>query len=309
MSVRFFSEDSFWNTPIAEGAEIDAKSNEMLQLLEKESQEGDRGFWVSLDLWTVPIYEVDEETPLVQVQNARWPFRQGDCFENPVPFPLHAVPDHSADAHIAFVDLKKRKAWDLFHVFCEEGQWKSLTGMTYSLDQDGVFDPDGLNILDRDSAHFYGPSRAAAVPAIAGMIMYDEVVEGKINHKLSFATCANAFKQFVYPARWTDGTIVGAGMPEGCVIQLDPELDLAQFDLSPAALTIARALQEYGAVNVDVCGGKTIYAEGLYSHPTKSWKGLLEESDLTKIGMSNYRILKLENITHKGDDRKNRATK
>ena len=39
MSARFFSENSFWNTPIADGAEIDPKSEEMLKLLEKVSEE------------------------------------------------------------------------------------------------------------------------------------------------------------------------------------------------------------------------------------------------------------------------------
>ena len=35
--------------------------------------------------------------------------------------------------------------------------------------------------------------------------MYDEVMAGPVEHKLSYATWHNAWQEFVFPATWTDG--------------------------------------------------------------------------------------------------------
>lgn len=173
--------------------------------------------------------------------------------------------------------------------------------MKYRVDGSGVFDRSDFAVHNGESIHPYGPSRAAGVPAMAGTIMHEEVLAGRIEHRLAFATQAAAFQRFVSPpACWTDGGWK-KGLPEGAVLQLDPDLDLEPFGLSPTALIVARALQEYGAVCVDVCGGHCLYGEGLYSDPQKrTWEGLLKGNDLVKIKLSNYRVMKMENVIPQG---------
>jgi hypothetical protein len=83
-------------------------------------------------------------------------------------------------------------------------------------------------------------------------------------------------------------------------------LDLEPFDLSPGAQTVAKALQEYGAVNVDGAGGSVLYAEGLYHDDQRTWRGLLDENELKRIPMRHYRILELGEITCQGDARHRR---
>jgi hypothetical protein len=51
---------------------------------------------------------------------------------------------------------------------------------------------------------------------------------GEIRHKIAAASRFCAYKEFVFPAAWTDGFTEG-GIPEGTVIQLDPSLDLSKF--------------------------------------------------------------------------------
>ena len=133
--------------------------------------------------------------------------------------------------------------------------------------------------------------------------MYDEVKAGNIRHKIAAASRFNAFQEFVFPATWTDGMLVG-GIPEGAVIQLDPDLDLSQFDLLPGEKAVAIALQRYGMVLVDWAGGSVIYGENLNNDKRgRSWDGILRDWDggIITIPVKYYRILKLNNVIKMGD--------
>ncbi|HTL50972.1 MAG TPA: hypothetical protein VL860_00200 [Planctomycetota bacterium] len=324
MARRFFADDSFWNTPLPDKPEIDPFSDTMIALLKTERN---GPFGVNLHQWTIPIYEVDAQTPRRKVhrrvhteadlkkRKSKWigvghRFGHGaefaaDALGVGIPIPEAVAADPEDDAHLALVDWAAGVAWDMWGARRRaDGDWESNTGMKYAIagpGASGVFRTDQFpGLQDGDSIHFHGPSRAAGVPAIVGTILHDEVVEGEIRHKLGCATRFNAFQQFVFPACWTDGHRK-VGIPEGAIIQLDPALDLDRFGLTPAAKTVCRAMQVYGAVNVDNAGGTALYGEGLWAKPGKSWKGLLEPLDTQKIPMDHYRVLKLENIVHRGD--------
>lgn len=319
MAKRFFSASSFWNQPIEAEAAADPRSDEFIGLL---AGEPNGPFGINLDQWTVPVYEVAASVPLRKIatrsysdeelrrRGSKW-VGVGDRFSHcaefdigGVPVPDYAQPDPSGDAHMAVVDWSRMRAWDMWAVKKnEDGSFCSNTGMTYRLDEDGIFHTSDFGIADGESIHFYGPSRAAGVPALAGLIMLDEVATGAVNHKLACATRFNAYKQFVSPACWTDGHRDG-GIPEGAVIQLDPDLDLSPFDLTAGERVVAAAFQKYGAVVVDNAGGNTLYAEALMAKPGKSWDGILTAGGLMNVPIKHYRVLALGEIVHMGDSRR-----
>jgi hypothetical protein len=312
---RFFSDDSFWNTPIAADAETDPRSDHCVELL---CSEPTGGLHINLRQYTIPVYEVDESTPLRTVHQrvrldregrpvtrggAGRTLSQGPGFGPEIPIPDHAVPDPARDAHAAFVDWERRLAWDVFAARVrEDGDWESYTGMHYSLDDDGVWDVSDFPVVDGESIHFHGPSRAAGVPAIAGLILREEVLAGEIRHKLAFATRFSARREFCPPAAWTDGALEG-GVPEGALLQLDPDLDLAPFDLALGPLAVARALQHYGMVNVDWAGATTLYGEGQYWEGAPGWAGILGEGALREIPVDRFRVIRMEGIVEMGDSR------
>jgi hypothetical protein len=312
---RFFSPSSFWNQPIAENPQIDPRNDHFILLLKKECT--GPFFKINLKAWTIPIYNVDEATPTFSVkrhylskeEQKKWnttreTYGHGREFESePVPIPYDAQADPLEDAHCALVDWKNGIAWDMWGLAKNsDGSWTSKTGMRYSINGDGAFDTKQFNIKNGESIHYYGPSRAAGVPAIAGLIMYHEIVKGEINHKLACATRVNAYQEHVFPALWTDGFIKG-GIPEGSVIQLDPALDLSKFNLFPEERVIAKAMQQYGMVVVDIAGANTLYGEGLWSKPGKTWDGKVREINggISSIPLENYRVLKINNRVKKGD--------
>ena len=311
---RFFSDDSFWNQPIAADAEVDPRTQRWVKLLETEPS---RENWlINCEQWTIPVYEVDSRTPEVPVglhyltpeEKIIWHTQQahfghGKGFDR-VPIPAQATPDPKGDAHLAVVDWGRNLVWDMWSVRRSPGgAWTSNTGMVYAANGPGVFRTEDLGVPDGESVHFHGPSRAAGVPAVAGLILYDEVMAGEIRHKVAAASRFCAYKEFVFPAAWTDGFTEG-GIPEGTVIQLDPTLDLSQFPLTPEERIVCVALQRYGMVLVDIAQGQPVYAEGLWGHPGRSWKGKLRPTGgLSTIPYSHYRMLKSGPVTHKGDGR------
>ncbi len=312
---RFFSDNSFWNQPIPENAEIDPRSDYWISLLERDPS--GENFGLNIESYTIPIYEVDSKTvPFQKVKSKRtWEGEDGfftghepEFDSLGVPIPDYLVPSPGTDKHAAIVDWKANMVWDMFWVKqLEDGSWISATGMVYPLNGSGVFRTSDFKVKINESIHKYGPGVAAGMPIIAGVIRYDEVKYGEIRHKLAGAVRYVAFQEFVFPATWTDGNFDG-GIPEGAVLQLDPDLDLTQFDLTESELTVAKALQEYGVVLVDFSAGSTIRAEFLGDHSGKSWDGLLRgweiPGGIKTIPVSNYRVLKIENIQKGGDKKK-----
>lgn len=312
---RFFSDDSFWNQPLPENPEIDPRSDDWIELLKLEPSIDHFDF--NNTEWTIPVYGADSKTPVYDIKPRKLDEKEklyrlsdrdyygfGEGFGKDVPIPDQANPDPEKDAHFAVVDWERKLAWDMWGAKkMEDGSWASFTGMKYRLDGDGIFHQQSYEgIFDDESIHFHGPSRAAGVPAIAGLIMHDEVLAGKIRHKLAFAIRFAAFQEFIYPASWADGIVLG-GIPEGAVLQLDPKLDLGQFHLTSGELVVARALQEYGMVLVDMAEGPPIYVEGLWDQPDKSWEGVLptQAAGLKEIKFEYFRVLKVGETVKKGD--------
>ncbi|MEI6106283.1 MAG: hypothetical protein WCR49_04640 [Opitutae bacterium] len=312
---RFFSPDSFWNQPIPANAAIDPRTERWIKLLETEPS--GENYLVNSEQWTIPVYSVDASTPRVPVgllaltpedqhvwHTTRTHFGHGKNFDL-VPIPTTASPDPQQDSHLAIVDWVKNLVWDMWALSRNpDGSWKSATGMVYPADGPGVFSTADLGVPDGESVHFHGPSRAAGVPAVAGLILYDEVAAGEIRHKVAAASRFCAYKEFVFPAAWTDGFTEG-GIPEGTVIQLDPALDLSQFKLTREERIVCIALQRYGMVLVDIAQGQPVYAEGLWGHPGKSWKGKLDNGSggITTIPYRHYRMIQAGPATYKGDGR------
>ena len=310
-TLPFFAPDSFWNTPIQPEAAVDARSGQWIEML-REAQ-GGRGLHINLLEWTIPVFFADADTSRYDLHPKlpRCPLSQGHMIaserklgpDHPcglhasvaggVPIPLEAVPDPRHDAHMAVVDVDEGRAYDFWQCRREEdGSWHTNSAISYELDGPGVFAEEDLGGIENDeSIHLYGPCRASGVPLLAGLILEDEIRAGRIAHKLAFACPVPALQEYVNPpATWTDGWLPG-GVPEGCVLQLDPDLDLSTFQLPAAALTVAKALQEFGAVLVDYAGSVTLGGELLDPHPGRSWNGLLEEWALGDLPFTHFRIL------------------
>ncbi len=318
---RFFNDDSFWNQPIPKNAELDAKNDYWISLLERDPSGENVG--VNVHKYTIPIYEVNsteisfqkiKTLPSIEWYDKDMIFRHEPEFDSiGVPIQDYMTASGGADQHIAIVDWKANRAWDMFYVqHLEDGTWQSATGMTYPLDGSGAFNKSDFDVKLGESIHSYGPGVAAGTPIIAGVIRYDEVKSGEIRHKIAGALRFVAYQEYTYPATWTDGNFKG-GIPEGAVVQLDPELDITQFGLTKGELVVAKALQEYGFVVIDFAEATTIRAEYIDDRKDKSWDGIIrgwnKPGGLKTIPVKHYSVLKVNNVQKGGDRMKEFFTK
>lgn len=316
MVRRFFADNSYWNTKIEENPKLHPQSDHYVELLTGPYNR--KGFHINLNSWTLPIYEVTKDTPTVDVgkrikyhpgEGGRFyihsleyikaaggedkhPMGHAPGFGKDVPIPKEAIPDGESDAHISLVDFERGIAWDMWAAQKRpDGTWWSNSGIKYDLYGSGVFNPDDFPIHNGESIHMYGGSHAAGVPSIAGVIRHDELLECKIEHKLTWATTCVALLEHIYPpATWTDGPYPN-GIPQGALLQLDPALDLEQFPLNKYEKAVAKALQEYGAALVMFADNTTLYGEGLWTKKGKSWDGLLHEESLSCIPFKYFRFI------------------
>ncbi len=272
---------------------------------------------MNVDNYTIPIYEIDSKkiphlkiktTPHIELANVVTKFGHEPKFDSlGVPIPDGILAAAGNDKHIAIIDWNTMEAWDMFLVTKDKnGNWSSATGMKYPLDGSGTFKNSDFDVKINESIHGYGPGVASGLPIIAGIIRYDEIQSGKIRHKLSGALRFVAYQEYVYPSTWTDGNFDG-GIPEGAIVQLDPQLDLSQFDLTKEELIVAKALQEYGFVVADFSEGSTIRAEWLGGNKDKTWEGKLRgwsvPGGIKTIPVKNYRVINVGDV-QKGGDRK-----
>lgn len=314
---RFFSNDSYWNTPINDNPVIHPKSDYWIGLLKQDFYK--ENFGINLDEYTIPVYQVDENTPAQVIQCREFSHaldkdgrRVYKCGQHPnfqgtqIPLPREVIASPGTDAHLALVDWERNIVWDMWYLYKDDdGEWRSNTGMVYAADGSGVFDTTDIRPNMNESVHGYGPGRAAGVPIVGGLVMYDEVLAGEVNHKIACAVRFVAFQEFIFPpATWTDGAFDG-GIPEGSIIQLDPDLDLSQFNLWPGEIAIAKALQKYGMVVVDFAAGNAMYGEGIWYDENKTWKDKVrtwgDEGGLRTIPLDHYRVLQSETVVKKGD--------
>lgn len=94
-----------------------------------------------------------------------------------------------------------------------------------------------------------GSVKVAGVSMLAGLLRYDEVASGNVDHVISMSL-PTASPAYVWPARSSDGTNPHPDAPPmGTWLRLRADVDLS--GLGPQAATIARALRDHGGVLAD----------------------------------------------------------
>ena len=287
-AVRPYDPASPWNTPIAAGTAVDPMSATWMKAI------ADNGLPLTSDVdqYAIPVYTFDPSTPLRTVKLSGYysTYDAGDASRKGygyaptitgVPIPESAVQSAGSDGQIVIWDPVSGIEYS-FWQFSKDasGNYTATNGYRYHTTP-GYFGrfADGLS------------GRGAGTPYGAGLVRKWEVDRGRIDHALAFAYRSPA-PEFRFPASKTDGEgFAGIDAPEGARIQLDPSLtdaDFTAWGLSPAAKTIARALQQYGMYVIDNSGSSKIYLE---DRITAGWGSDIDRNLPSRIPWSAFRVV------------------
>jgi hypothetical protein len=133
------------------------------------------------------------------------------------------------------------------------------------INDDWNFSAYVVNVDARGSAYNDG-TLAIRVPACAGLIRKHELDQRKIPHVLALVVDQYSLSNNMrFPATAIDydtSKHYAGGLWYGALYAIPPSVNVAGLGLTAGGLTMARALQDYGAVIADQGANNSFYAEG-----------------------------------------------
>jgi hypothetical protein len=167
---------------------------------------------------------------------------------DPGPYPLPAnVPiEAGSDRHALVIRQGECRLYELFALERRASGWHAGSGAIFDLRSNSLR-PDRWNSAD-----------AAGLPIFAGLVRYDEVRRGRIEHALRF-TVSRTQRAFIHPATHFASSITSPDAPPmGLRLRLRADFDRSAY--TGQARVVLDALREYGMFVAD--NGSNWYITG-----------------------------------------------
>jgi hypothetical protein len=171
----------------------------------------------------------------------------------PANSPIEGGPAADGDRHVLVVDTSACRLYETFATYPNnDGTWHAGSGAVFDL-RSNALRPNGWTSAD-----------AAGLPILPGLVRYDEVAAGVINHAIRI-TVPRTQKAYVWPARHYASSRTDANLPPmGLWLRLRADFDISGF--APPAQVILTALKKFGAIVAD--NGSAWYMSGA---PDERW--------------------------------------
>ncbi|UZN04305.1 hypothetical protein [Cellulomonas sp. S1-8] len=237
-AVYPFASTSIWNTPIGSRAAFDGATSARTLSLNSGAKPV-----VNRDSWSVSVAAAVPQDTRVTLEAVR---NKTSYTAN---IPAGTVATAGEDKHVTVIQPDRLLAYDTFKMEkVSNTHWEAQVAFPVDLRGTGM----GTG------------TRAAGVPAVAGLIRAQELEQNSIKHALALAIPGEMLKPGpVWPASRQDSDISGytGAVPMGTLFALPPSVDVSKLGLSPEGTALARALQDYGAYVVDRAGTVALYCE------------------------------------------------
>src|SRR6185369_4962988 len=187
----------------------------------------------------IPFVVVPATQPFVPIDFI-WYGDESDPGPYPVPpdAPIEGGSQSTGDRHVLVVDSGSCTLYELYYATpLSGGSWQAGSGAVFDLASNGMR-PAGWTSAD-----------AAGFAILPGLVRYDEVVSGAINHALRF-TVPRTRNVYVWPARhFASSSTDLTRPPMGQRFRLKAIFDISGF--SAANQVILTALKRYGMFIAD----------------------------------------------------------
>ena len=243
-----FPANNYWNTPIdslpihsQSDAWINSIGRDELLHMDFGSGEWDGGpIGIPFNVVagsTVPAYDAEFYYP-----------EESDA--GPYPIPDNPNIEWGSDHHILVVDTETCMLYETYDMSFDNGVWSGGSGAIWDLNSNALR-PDTWTSAD-----------AAGLPILPGLVRYDEIVAGEIQHALRFTVEDTA--GYIWPARHQTSDPQNGVPPMGARFRLKADYDISGFP--PEMQVLLRAMKEYGIVLAD--NGSNWYVSG---SPDERW--------------------------------------
>lgn len=262
-----FPADNVWNTPI-NTLPIHANSDNYINTIGRNTDlhpDFGEGFW-PLDSSSpigIPFVVVSGSQAGVSISFTYDDESDPGPYPIPTNAPIEGGPDSDGDRHVLVLDEDNCMLYELFAAYPQmDGSWEAGSGAIFDLNSHALRS-DGWTSAD-----------AAGLPILPGLIRYDEVAAGEINHAIRF-TAAQTQDAYIWPARHEASSLTGANYPPmGLRLRLKANYDITGF--SPENQIILQAMKTYGLILAD--NGSPWYISGV---PDDRWDNdMLHELDV-----------------------------
>ena len=250
-----FPSNNLWNTDISD-APVDPNSANYINYIGATvtlHPDFGAGLYAGQSIGIPDQIEAGTE-PLVPVKITEYP---SNSDPGPMPIPSNALIEgyphpENGDRHVLVLDQGGCWLYELYYAHLVDGNW--YAGSTAIWDM----------TINEQRPYTWTSADAAGLPVFVGLVRYDEVAAGAINHAVRF-TLPTTQEAFTPPAsHWASSVTDPNAPPMGMRMRLKASFDISGF--SPANQVILTALQHYGMILAD--NGSAIYITGM---PDSNW--------------------------------------
>jgi hypothetical protein len=200
----------------------------------------------------------------------------------PMPIPANAAIEGypnpgSGDRHVLVLDNSNCFLYELYNsVSNSDGTWNADSAAVWDLEN------------DEQRPWTWTSADAAGLPIFPGLIRYDEVASGSIQHAVRF-TLPQSRAAIVPPAsHWAANSTGQFAAPMGMRLRLKASFDISQF--SPNVQVILTALKRYGMIMAD--NGSAMYLSGA---PDDRWDNS-DLHNLSQVPASAFEVVQMNPI-------------
>jgi hypothetical protein len=248
-SCDAFPSDNVWNTPIT-GLPVDSNSATWLAAMDSSGTDlhPDYGPSGTKIPYGIPWQIVSPTQSLVSVKFAY----ASESDKGPYPFsastPTEGGPNAGGDRHAIMVNPSTCKLYELWDAYYHaDGKSTAGSGAIWSLTSDAL------------RAAGWTSADAAGLPVLPGLVNYDEVASGAMDHAIRFtAQCTQ--ESYLWPARHEAGVSDTSCPPMGARFRLSASFHLSASQCSAMCQTVITTMKTYGLILAD--NGSNWYFQG-----------------------------------------------
>jgi len=258
-NISIFPADNAWNTDIST-APLDPYNDSIIARIASSSAHADfgSGTWEGAPIGIPYVVVCGTQTKYSVVFRANaYDDDYGDESDaGPYAIPLNAPIESNGqgDSHVLAVDKDNGILYELYNASVNNGKWEASSGGIFNLASNQLR-TEGWTSAD-----------AAGLPIFPGLVRYEEVLKGTIDHAIRFTlTKPNVKPAYISPARHKVNSTGGMySLPFGARLRLKGSFNVTTYP--PRVQVILNAMKKYGLILADI--GTNLYISGA---PDERW--------------------------------------